>query len=75
MLADILYYPIGWLYLWLRYRNKKKIKEVLKNEYDNQYYDAGAQFVMSVFGIVLLGLLVILLFGVIGRALYDLVIK
>ena len=75
MLADILYYPIGWLYLWLRYRNKEKIKEVLKNEYDNQYYDAGAQFVMSVFGIVLLGLLVILLFGVIGRALYDLVIK
>lgn len=75
MLADILYYPIGWLYLWFRYRNKEKIKEVLKNEYDNQYYDAGAQFVMSVFGIVLLGLLVILLFGVIGRALYDLVIK
>ena len=69
--ADILYFPIGWIYLWIRYRNKEKIKQVLKEDYEDSYYVAGAQLVWSAFGILLFTILIIFLLVVIGRALFD----
>ncbi len=70
--ASILYYPIGWLYLWLRYRNKNKVEAILKEKYESEYYIAGTQLVWSTFGIVLFILLSLFLIAVIGRAIYDL---
>ena len=32
--SSALYYPLGWLYLWVRYRKKEKVKKVLKEDYD-----------------------------------------
>lgn len=72
-IASILYYPIGWLYLWIKYRNKKKIQEILQDKYDGKYYVAGAQLTVSIFGIILLMLLLLFLLIVIGRTIYDLI--
>ena len=41
LLSSILYYPVGFLCLWIRYRNKEKIKKVLKEKYNSSYYEAG----------------------------------
>ncbi len=72
-IASILYYPIGWLYLWIKYRNKEKVKEVLQDKYDGKYYFAGAQLTLSIFGKILLILLVLFILVVIGRTIYDLI--
>lgn len=72
--SSILYIPIGYLYLWLRYRKKEKVKKVLSEEYDNRYYYAGAELVIGTFGKILLLLLIVFLITVIGRAIYNLII-
>jgi hypothetical protein len=71
--ASIIYYPVGWLYLWIRYRNKNKVKTILKEKYDNSYYTAGALLMWKTFGILLFMLIVLFLLTVIGRTIYDLV--
>lgn len=30
---------IGWAYLWIRYRNKEKVRAVLKDKYNDSYQD------------------------------------
>jgi hypothetical protein len=70
--SSILYIPIGYLYLWLRYRKKEKVKKVLNEEYDDRYYNAGAELVIGTFGKILLVLLFVSLIGAIGRIIYDL---
>ncbi len=70
-LTSLLYYPIGWIYLWVRYRNRKKVKEVLIDKYDDQYNIAGGEIAMSIFGIVLIGILLFFLIVIIGRIIYD----
>jgi 3-deoxy-D-manno-octulosonic-acid transferase len=54
LLSSILYYPVGFLYLWIRYRNKEKIKKVLKEKYNSSYYEAGFLSVGKVFRAVFL---------------------
>ena len=71
--SGVIYNLTGFLYLWIRYRNKSKVKEVLKKEYDDRYYDAGARLIMSVFGITLISLLLLFLFAIVGRIIYDLI--
>lgn len=70
--SSILYIPIGYFYLWLRYRKKEKVKKVLNEKYDNRYYYAGAELVIGTFTKTLLVLLIVFLIGVIGRIIYDL---
>ncbi|MEM5564320.1 hypothetical protein WNY78_04365 [Psychroserpens sp. AS72] len=69
--SGILYYPIGWIYLWIRYRNKEKIKSILAEKYEDSYHNAGAQLVLSTFGKLLFALLLLMLLTVIGRAIYE----
>ncbi|EAQ49573.1 hypothetical protein [Leeuwenhoekiella blandensis] len=71
--SGIIYSVTGYLYLWIRYRNKNKVMEVLQKEYDGRYYDAGARLILSIFGIALIGLIILLLVAVIGRFTYDLI--
>jgi len=70
--SGIIYNLTGYLYLWIRYRNKVKVKEILKKEYDNSYYDAGARVVMSIFGLTLIGFLLLFLIVIFGRIIYEL---
>lgn len=51
------YFLIGYLYLWIRYRNDEKVAEIKKDYYENSYATAGAILVASGFGIVLFVLL------------------
>ncbi len=67
------YSCIGWLYLWTRYRNKKKVKALLIEKYDNSYFTAGALVAWKTFGVILFGLISLLILTVVGRILYDLI--
>ncbi len=35
--SQIIYRFLGYIYMWIRYRNKERIKEVLKRDYENSY--------------------------------------
>lgn len=63
MFAEILFSPIGWLYLWIRYRNRDKIKKELQDKYDNEYYIAGAHLSTRFFAVIFLGLLIIFFYS------------
>nr|WP_321223218.1 hypothetical protein [uncultured Psychroserpens sp.] len=73
LIAEILYYPIGWFYLWIRYRNKEKITSILDKNYDGSYHTTGAQIVLSTFAKLFFVLLLLMLLVVIARALYEMV--
>ena len=62
---DILYSIFGYIALYIRYPKKRKRRQVLKDYFDNSYFDAGAQIVLSTFGIILLVLLILFLATVI----------
>lgn len=64
-MAEIVYPIIGWIYLWIRYRNKEKVKQILKDEYGNRYYDAGAILSMKTFGVILIVLLSVAILAII----------
>ena len=59
--SSVLYYPIGFLYLWIRYRNKERVKKVLHEKYDGAYYLAGASIFLNVVGVILTALIIALL--------------
>ena len=57
----LIFFPVGFLYLWIRYRNREKVAEIKKEYYENSYSVAGSILVMSGFGVVLFVLLSIFL--------------
>ena len=59
--SSVLYFPIGWIYLWTRYRNKNRIEQVLLEKYENSYYVAGVLLIWKSFGIVFLFLVFVLI--------------
>lgn len=71
-MGGIIFNLFGFLYLWIKYRNKEKVEEVLINKYDNRYFNAGAQLSLSIIGIILITVLIILLLTIIARLIYDL---
>lgn len=62
--AGLLFIPLGFAYLWLRYRNQAKVKETLAKEYENSYANAGSAVLLNsvaAVGIVLvLGVIVVM---------------
>lgn len=62
---ELLYPFIGWAYLWIRYRNKEKVRTVLKEKYNDSYQDAGATKVLHFIGIIFIIILVVFLLAVI----------
>ena len=71
LLSSILYFPVGFLYLWIRYRNKQIIKKVLKEKYNSSYYEAGFLSVGKVFGAVFLSLIILVLITVLTLIVLD----
>ena len=60
-IAEILLYPIGRLFLFIRYRDKEKRRNVLKNEYDGHYSNVGRDAILSVFIIIVASMLIVLI--------------
>ena len=59
----LLLLPVGFGYLWLRYRNKLRVKETLAKEYENSYANAGSVLLINTIAALLalaVGSLVIL---------------
>ncbi|WP_298519011.1 hypothetical protein [uncultured Kordia sp.] len=61
----IIFWPIGYLYLWIRYRDGEKVAKVKRELYENSYSVAGAQLLISAFGVVLFIVLSIFLIAAI----------
>ncbi|MEM6721000.1 MAG: hypothetical protein AAF611_16840 [Bacteroidota bacterium] len=61
----LIYIPVGFLYLWIRYRNGEKVAEAKKEKYENSYSTAGATLVVSTVGVVFFIVLSIILIGAI----------
>lgn len=69
---ELLYPFIGWAYLWIKYRNKEKIKTVLKEEYDGSYGNVGSIKILQFIGIIMITLLGAFLFVIIYRIIFPL---
>lgn len=65
MAGRIMYPIIGWIYLWIRYRAKDKINNILQSKYDNRYFNVGTEKTWRFLGIVFLALIILLLGSVI----------
>ena len=72
MLGKLIYPLIGRGYLWIIYRKKEKVQQVLIQEYDGTYFTAGAQLILQFVGVLLIALLLIFLIAVAGRMMCNL---
>lgn len=70
LIGGLLYSFIGWTYLWTKYRNKEKVRAVLKEKYNDSYQDAGATKVLYFIDIVFIIMLVVFLLAVIYGATF-----
>ena len=64
-MGEIIFPIFGWLYMWIRYRNKRKVELVLAEEYDNSYTEAGGMLVYGLLRVVGALFALLLLFGII----------
>ncbi|MEP0262710.1 hypothetical protein [Dokdonia sp.] len=65
MAGRIMYPIIGWVYLWIRYRAKDKINNILQSKYNNRYFNAGTEKTWQFLGIVVLALILFFLASVV----------
>jgi|GEM_PF-1949694 len=62
LLRSLIFSPIGFLWLFLRYRNKAERSKIFNEEYDGSYDRAGIIiFLRLIFSICLLGISAIIL--------------
>ena len=47
MFAYLLLLPVGFVYLWLRYRNQLRVRETLAREYENSYANVGSVVLLN----------------------------
>lgn len=59
--SKIIFYPLGWIYLRIRYRNKETINKVLIEEYEGSYSEAGTLLVMKTFGVIFISLILMMI--------------
>ena len=59
--SNIIFYPIGWIYLRIRYRNKETIEKVLIEKYEESYAVAGTLVCLKTFGVIFLTLILLML--------------
>ncbi len=63
-LSDIVFYPLGWMYLWIRYQNKDTIEKVLIEKYEESYVVAGTLVCLKTFGVVFIALILLMILAV-----------
>lgn len=71
--SSALYIPIGFLYLWIRYRKKERMRKILEEEYEGSYYYAGAELSLKIFGTFLFVLLSVFLLATLVRVATDII--
>ena len=71
LIFDFVFSAIGWLFLWVKFRNKKKIEIALINEYNGKYKLAGKAIMLNSVGITLGILIGGFLIVVLSRSIYD----
>lgn len=59
--SDLILGGVGWICLFLRYRDLEKMEEIKNNKHSGSYSNAGGTFLMNAFII----LMIILIFGLI----------
>jgi hypothetical protein len=59
--TNLLCIPIGFVYLWLRYRKQAQVKAALVRKYEDSYANAGSEVVTNIIAAVL----ILLIFGLI----------
>lgn len=64
-MVDFFYSIFGYIILFIRYPKKEKRLQILKDYFDGSYHETGSQMILSIFGIVLLVLLILFLVAVI----------
>lgn len=71
LIADIFFSSLGWCYLFIKYRDAKRMSEVRNLEFDGRYSSVGRSITLSSF-LIVLGLLIIglLIVGIIGLIIY-----
>lgn len=62
----IVLWPIGWMILNVKHRDKTKLKAILELEYDNNYANVARSSFLTLFII----LLILLIFGLIFISVY-----
>lgn len=62
---EIIYYFFGYIYMWIRFRNKERIKEILKRDYENSYQTVGLLIVWKPIGIIFLVLIACMIIAII----------
>ncbi|SDR65898.1 hypothetical protein SAMN04488552_0208 [Christiangramia echinicola] len=68
-----MYHLVGWIYIWIRYRDKERVRSIIQTKYNDRFYNAGVEFIFSIFGVILISVLLIFLFGFLGRLFFDLI--
>lgn len=72
--SNIIFYPLGRIYLWIRYRNKETIEKVLIEKYEESYSVAGTLVCLNTFGVIFLTLILLMLlatfYSIIKNAIY-----
>ncbi len=69
-MGDILLYALGYIILKIKFPDKEKRLQVLKETYDDDYLNAGAEYPLKIFGIGLGIILLIFLGAVIYSAFF-----
>jgi hypothetical protein len=59
--SSIIFYPLGWIYLWIRYRNKETIGKILFEKYEGSYSVAGTLVCLKTFGVLFLTSILLML--------------
>lgn len=47
LFASLLLIPIGFVYLWLRFRTRIQVEKILAREYENSYANTGSVVVLN----------------------------
>lgn len=71
ILSSILYYPIGYIYLHIRYGSKLNMKKVLEEKYDNSYYEVGSLILGKLFGVVIISLILLLIVVTLASVVFN----
>ena len=62
---------IGIIFLWIKFRGKKSIKELRKEAEDNSFSLEGGKVILFIVGMIMLAVTLIFLFMVIYRIITD----
>lgn len=71
LLSWLLFTPVGFLYLYIRYRSRREVALVLSQKYEGQYANAGQELLLNM---LILGLMVPILLLVVW-ALYSSILR